>query len=77
RMTLADVTPPPVPTVVSWPVAALAADISASSMAEALAARRADVIFPLAAIVSGEAARTFDLGYRVNLDGTRSLLAAI
>ncbi|MGO6747185.1 D-erythronate dehydrogenase [Rhizobium ruizarguesonis] len=77
RMTLADVTPPPVPTGVSWPVEALAADISESSMAEALAARRADVIFHLAAIVSGEAERNFELGYRVNLDGTRSLLEAI
>ncbi|XKM43320.1 D-erythronate dehydrogenase (plasmid) [Rhizobium ruizarguesonis] len=77
RMTLADVTSPPVPTGVSWPVEALAADISERSMAEALAARRADVIFHLAAIVSGEAERNFELGYRVNLDGTRSLLEAI
>ncbi|KAF5881162.1 D-erythronate dehydrogenase, partial [Rhizobium sp. PEPV16] len=38
---------------------------------------RADVIFHLAAIVSGEAERNFELGYRVNLDGTRSLLEAI
>jgi nucleoside-diphosphate-sugar epimerase len=35
------------------------------------------VIFHLAAIVSGEAERNFELGYRVNLDGTRSLLEAI
>ncbi|MGR9402942.1 D-erythronate dehydrogenase (plasmid) [Rhizobium leguminosarum] len=77
RMTLADVTAPPVPASVSGSVEALAADISESDAAEALAARRADVIFHLAAIVSGEAERNFDLGYRVNLDGTRALLEAI
>jgi nucleoside-diphosphate-sugar epimerase len=77
RMTLVDVTAPPVPASVSGSVEALAADISESGAAEALAARRADVIFHLAAIVSGEAERNFDLGYRVNLDGTRALLEAI
>lgn len=77
RMTLADVAAPPVPAGVSMPVEALAADISESDAAAALAACRADVIFHLAAIVSGEAERNFDLGYRVNLDGTRALLEAI
>lgn len=77
RMTLADVAAPPVPAGISVPVEALAADISESRAAEALAAFRADVIFHLAAIVSGEAERNFDLGYRVNLDGTRALLEAI
>ncbi|MBX5156089.1 MULTISPECIES: D-erythronate dehydrogenase [unclassified Rhizobium] len=77
RMTLADIAPPPVPAGVVASVEALAADISAGDAAEALAARRADVIFHLAAIVSGEAERDFELGYRVNLDGTRALLEAI
>ena len=36
-----------------------------------------DVIFHLAAIVSGEAEADFDKGYRVNLDGTRQLFEAI
>ncbi len=35
-----------------------------------------DSIFHLAAVVSGGAEADFDLGYRVNLDGTRSLLEA-
>ncbi|TAV46663.1 D-erythronate dehydrogenase [Rhizobium leguminosarum] len=77
RLTLADVAAPPVPEGASVPVEALAADISESGAAEALAARRADAIFHLAAIVSGEAERNFDLGYKVNLDGTRLLLEAI
>ena len=36
-----------------------------------------DVIFHLAAIVSGEAEADFEKGYRVNLDGTRFLFEAI
>jgi nucleoside-diphosphate-sugar epimerase len=35
-----------------------------------------DVIFHLAAVVSGQAESDFDLGMRVNLDATRSLLEA-
>ena len=36
-----------------------------------MVADRPDVIFHLAAIVSGEAEADFDKGYRINLDGTR------
>ena len=35
------------------------------------------MIFHLAAVVSGEAEANLELGYRVNLDGTRLLLDAI
>jgi D-erythronate 2-dehydrogenase len=35
-----------------------------------------DAVFHLAAVVSGGAEADFDLGYRVNLDGTRALLEA-
>jgi nucleoside-diphosphate-sugar epimerase len=35
-----------------------------------------DAVFHLAAIVSGQAEADTDLGYRVNLDGTRAVLAA-
>ena len=35
------------------------------------------MIFHLAGIVSGEAEANFDLGYRVNLDGTRALFDAV
>src|SRR5688572_13655777 len=37
---------------------------------------RQDAIYHLAAVVSGAAEADFDLGYAVNLDGTRHLLAA-
>ncbi|UUP16235.1 D-erythronate dehydrogenase [Nitratireductor thuwali] len=36
-----------------------------------------DVIFHLAAIVSGEAEAEFDKGYAINMDGTRHLLEAV
>ena len=40
-------------------------------------AGRPDLIFHLAAIVSGEAEADFEKGYRINLDGTRMLFEAI
>ncbi len=46
-------------------------------MAESLIAGRPDMIFHLAAIVSGEAEADFEKGYKVNLDGTRALFEAI
>ena len=77
RLTLADVAEPTAPNGDIKCVEAIAADVSAPGVAEALAARRPDVIFHLAAIVSGEAERDFEKGYRVNLDGTRALFEAI
>ena len=52
-------------------------DVSDHSTVAALVARKPDVIFHLAAIVSGEAEADFDKGYRINMDGTRHLLDAI
>jgi D-erythronate 2-dehydrogenase len=62
--------------------AAIQADIAVSDLseppaAEKLIAGRPDVIFHLAAIVSGEAEADFGKGYRINLDGTRYLFEAI
>jgi nucleoside-diphosphate-sugar epimerase len=54
-----------------------AADLSDPEAAASLIASRPDIIFHLAAIVSGEAEADFDKGYRINLDGTRHLLEAI
>ena len=42
-----------------------------------LIAARPDVVFHLAAVLSGEAEADFEKGYRVNLDGTRLLFDAI
>src|SRR5688572_6013278 len=52
-------------------------DLSTPGEAEKLVASRPDVIFHLAAIVSGEAEADFEKGYRINLDGTRRLFEAI
>jgi D-erythronate 2-dehydrogenase len=54
-----------------------ASDLAAPETAERLIAGRPDLIFHLAAIVSGEAEADFDKGYRINLDGTRYLFEAI
>jgi D-erythronate 2-dehydrogenase len=52
-------------------------DLSVPGEAEQLIAARPELIFHLAAVVSGEAEADFDKGYRVNLDGTRRLFEAI
>ncbi|MDP1993185.1 MAG: SDR family oxidoreductase [Syntrophales bacterium] len=76
KLTLADVIKPE-PGVYSGAVETIAADLSAPGAAQALIASRPDLIFHLAAIVSGEAEADFEKGYRINLDGTRLLLEAI
>ena len=77
RLTLVDVVKPEAPTGFSGVVDALESDLSATGEAEKLIVDRPDVIFHLAAIVSGEAELDFDKGYRINLDGTRYLFDAI
>ncbi|HAD60891.1 MAG TPA: NAD-dependent epimerase [Planctomycetaceae bacterium] len=61
----------------SFEITASTGDLSDQSTAAALVAMRPDVIFHLAAVVSGEAEADFAKGYRINLDGTRYLLDAI
>ena len=77
RMTLQDVVTPAAPAGTDYPVAVIAGDFAVPGFAGKLVAERPDVIFHLAAIVSGEAELDFDKGYRINLDGTRMLLEAI
>jgi D-erythronate 2-dehydrogenase len=59
------------------PFDGVVSDLSAPGEADKLVARRPDLIFHLAAVVSGEAEADFDKGYRVNLDATRYLFEAI
>jgi nucleoside-diphosphate-sugar epimerase len=75
-MSLSDVVNPPPPRGVPK-LATFTADLSAPGGAERVLEGRPDVIFHLAAIVSGEAEADFDKGYRINLDGTRALFEAI
>ncbi|MCJ8140048.1 D-erythronate dehydrogenase [Falsirhodobacter halotolerans] len=72
-LTLADAVPPAAPEG----AIAVTADLSAPGTAARLIERRPDVIFHLAAIVSGEAEADVEKGYRINLDGTRALFDAI
>lgn len=77
RLTLHDVVAPAKPEKSAFPVETVAGDFAVPGAAEKLIAGRPDVIFHLAAIVSGEAELDFDKGYRINLDGTRMLFDAI
>ena len=76
-MTLQDVVAPAQPPNPGFPIDTVTCDFAVPGAAEKLVAHRPDVIFHLAAIVSGEAELDFDKGYRINLDGTRMLLDAI
>src|SRR5207237_8061325 len=58
-------------------VKVVASEFADAGAAAPLITHRPDVIFHLAAIVSGEAEAEFDKGYRINLDGTRHLIDAI
>jgi D-erythronate 2-dehydrogenase len=77
RLSLHDVVAPAKPEKAPFAVDIHAGDFAVPGAAEKLIAGRPDVIFHLAAIVSGEAELDFDKGYRINLDGTRMLLDAI
>ncbi|MBL0404537.1 SDR family oxidoreductase [Microvirga aerilata] len=76
RLVLHDVVEPQRPDT-PFSVETLTSDFSIPGEAEKLVAGRPDVIFHLAAIVSGEAEADLDKGYRINLDGTRFLFDAI
>ncbi len=76
-LALYDVVAASPPAGAKMPVEILTGDLPAAGEAERVLAERPDLIFHLAAIVSGEAELDFDKGYRINLDGTRALLEAI
>jgi nucleoside-diphosphate-sugar epimerase len=77
KLTLLDVVAPTAAQGFAGQVKTVAADLSESTKAAGAIENRPDVIFHLAGVVSGEAELDFDKGYRVNLDGTRTLLEAI
>jgi nucleoside-diphosphate-sugar epimerase len=76
RLTLHDVVPAQTPTA-PFPVHVETGDFVGLEPAAALVESKPDVIFHLAAVVSGEAEADFEKGYRINLDGTRHLFEAI
>ncbi len=77
RFTLIDVVQADPPAGFGGEVVARVEDLSIGDAPQRLVEERPDVIFHLAAIVSGEAEQDFDKGYRINLDGTRALFDAI
>ena len=76
-LALYDVVPPQKPAGASFPVEITTGDFPAPGESDKLVANKPDVIFHLAAIVSGEAEQEFDKGYRINLHGTMNLLESI
>ncbi len=77
QLVLHDMVPPEAASTGGIEVTAMTGDLAAPEAAAALMATKPDVIFHLAGVVSGEAEANFELGYRVNLDGTRGLFDAI
>ena len=68
---------PKIPDGSPFVLKALVADITDARTCSDLVSTKPEIIFHLAAIVSGEAESDFEKGYRVNLDGARNLFEAI
>lgn len=76
-MTLVDVVDSPVPDGAPKDTKSIVADFSEKGVANTLIQDRPDVVFHLAAIVSGDAEANFEKGYRINFNGSWALLEAI
>ena len=72
-----DVVAPQIATPDGVAIDAKAGDIADQATVASLVAKRPEMIFHLAAIVSGEAEADFDKGYRINQQGMSYLLEAI
>jgi len=77
KLTLIDVSAPQKPQDFAGSVETSVADIADAAAARTAVTGRPDVIFHLAAVVSGEAELDFEKGVHVNLDGSRALIEAI
>jgi nucleoside-diphosphate-sugar epimerase len=74
---LVDVVDSPIPEGAPKDTRSIVADFSEKGVASTLIQDRPDVIFHLAAIVSGDAEANFEKGYRINFNGSWALLEAI
>ena len=74
---LVDVIAPTAPEGAPFKVERGTLDVSDAAQMPALLIGEPQIIFHLAAIVSGEAEQNFEKGYAINMDGTRHLLEAI
>ncbi len=76
EMILFDVAPATLPAA-SFPVRAATGDFSETAVCGQLAQERPDLVFHLAAIVSGDAEKNFDRGWQINAHGSWRLLEAL
>jgi nucleoside-diphosphate-sugar epimerase len=76
-LTLVDVVDSPIPAGSPKDTKSIVADFSEKGVAATLIADRPDVIFHLAAIVSGDAEANFEKGYKINFNGSWALLEAV
>src|SRR6185503_13333869 len=76
-LTLVDVVDSPIPQGAPKNTKPITADFSEKGVAATLIQDRPDVVFHLAAIVSGDAEANFEKGYRINFNGSWALLEAI
>ena len=74
---LHDIVPPETPAAPASRSRRIPAISPSQAQRQALIKAKPDIVFHLAGIVSGEAESNFDLGYRVNFDGTRALFDAV
>ena len=78
ELTLADAfAVPALSTTAKFPIKSEVADITNPAIAQSLITDKPDVIFHLAAVVSGEAEANFEKGYSVNVEGIKNILEAI
>ena len=77
ELVLFDVASPQPPLPQDKRLRVVTGDIADAAAIRRLIDKETGAVFHLAAIVSGQAEADTDLGYRVNLDGTRALLEAI
>ena len=76
KLTLADLAAPAA-ILAAFPVITCAADVTDKTQVETLMQDRPDVIYHLAAVVSGQAEAEFDLGMTVNLFGSINVFEAV
>ncbi len=76
ELVLSDIHTPPEPAAAEFAVRRVDCDVRDAPQVHSLISGRVDVVFHLAAIMSGAAERDYELGWKINLDGTRNVLEA-
>ena len=77
KFKLFDIVKAPFPNDINFEVEVITGDISKKEMSKSLLSSKPEIIFHLAAIVSGQAEEEFDLGWNINTKGSWGLFEAI